>query len=333
MKFDLSKLLLSTAAFGTALSALTIGSTAAAAETDYPTRSISMVVGYAAGGATDILARLIAKALTAELKQTVIVENKAGANSNIGADYVARAKNDGYTLYVGTIANTINRALYKDLRHDFLKDFEPIGMMASISNVLVVNPKRPYKTVQEYIAYAKANPGKMTCASSGIGSSIHMSCELFKVRTGTNILHVPYRGSGPAVGDLLGGQVDSMFDNLPSSISHIQAGTLRPIATTTSKRVDSLPDTPTFAEEGVKDFVVQSWFGLDAPAGTPAPIIDKLNAALNRALKSPEVIAVYKQNGFAAPQAPNSSASFGKYTEAEIAQWAKVVEQADIHVN
>src|SRR5690606_6625740 len=219
----------------------------------------------------DILARLVAKSLTDELKQTVIVENKAGANSNIGAEYVARAKNDGYTIYVGTIANTINRSLYKDLRYDFVKDFEPIGLMATIPNVLVVNPKLPVKTVQDYIEYAKANPGKLTCASSGVGSSINMSCELFKIQTSTDILHVPYRGSGPAVTDLLGGQVDSMFDNLPSCLPHIQAGNLRPIATTTARRVKALPDTATFIEAGVKDFVEQYWFGLNAPAGPTKP--------------------------------------------------------------
>ena len=333
MTFNLNRLFLNIGIFGVALPALMLNSAAVSAETNYPTRPISMVVGYAAGGATDILARLIAKTISEELDQTVIVENRAGANSNIGAEYVARAKNDGYTIYVGTIANTINRALYKDLRYDFLKDFEPIGMMASISNVLVVNPKRPFKTVDEYIDYAKKNPGDLTCASSGIGSSIHMSCELFKIQTGTNILHVPYRGSGPAVADLLGGQVDSMFDNLPSSLAHIKAGTLRPIATTTGKRVDALPQTPTFSEKGVEDFLVQSWFGLNAPAGTPAPVIKKLNQALNNALKKPEVVKAYEANGFTAPEQPNSPESFEKYTQSEIDKWALVVEKANIKAN
>ncbi len=299
----------------------------------YPERPVTIVVGYAAGGATDILARVVAKSLASELGQTVIVENKAGANSNIGAEYVTRAKKDGYTLYVGTIANTINRALYKNLNYDFLNDFAPVGLMASIPNVLVVNPKLPIKTVSEYIAYAKANPGKLTCASSGIGSSIHMSCELFKLRTGTDILHVPYRGSGPAVADLLGGQVDSMFDNLPSSIAHIKAGTLRPVATTTRSRVPTLPEVLTFAEAGVKDFVVQSWFGLSVPAGTPAPVITTLNKALNIALKSPEVVETFAKSGFVAPEAPNSPAQAKAYTEAEIEKWAKVVSQAHLSAN
>ncbi|NYT84600.1 Bug family tripartite tricarboxylate transporter substrate binding protein [Pollutimonas harenae] len=328
-----SKRFFKAALLAATLPALMLNSTLATAQDDYPSRPITMVVGYSAGGATDILARLIAKSLTEELKQTVIVENKAGANSNIGAEYVARAKNDGYTIYVGTIANTINRSLYKDLRYDFVKDFEPIGLMATIPNVLVVNPKLPFKTVQDYIQYAKENPGKLTCASSGIGSSINMSCELFKIQTGTDILHVPYRGSGPAVTDLLGGQVDSMFDNLPSSLPHIQAGTLRPIATTTSKRVKALPDTPTFAEEGVKDFVVQSWFGLNAPAGTPEPVIKRLNEALNKALAKPEVVAAYDKNGFTAPEQPNSPDSLKQYTQAEIDKWKLVVEKANLSAN
>ena len=299
---------------------------------NYPERPVSVVVGYAAGGATDILARLVARSLADELGQPFIVENKAGANSNIGADYVARAKNDGYTLYVGTIANTINRALYKDLRYDFLNDFEYVGMMATIANVLVVNPDRPYSTVQEYIDYAKANPGETTCASSGTGSSIHMSCELFKIRTGTDILHVPYRGSGPAVADLLGGQVDSMFDNLPSSISHIQSETLRPIATTTLDRVPNLPETPTFAEEGVEDFVVQSWFGLTVPTDTPDDIVQTLSEALNKVLQSPEIVEAYQKNGFQMPAAPNSPETFRAYATAEVEQWGTVVEQAELSV-
>lgn len=320
--------ILATAGMGLSVLAAAPASVAAS----YPERPVSVVVGYAAGGATDILARLVARSMADELGQPFIVENKAGANSNIGADYVSRAKNDGYTLYVGTIANTINRALYKDLRYDFLNDFEYVGMMATIANVLVVNPERPYSTVQEYIDYVKANPGKVTCASSGTGSSIHMSCELFKIRTGTDILHVPYRGSGPAVADLLGGQVDSMFDNLPSSISHIQSETLRPIATTTLDRVPNLPETPTFAEEGVEDFVVQSWFGLTAPADTPDDIVETLNAALNKVLQSPEIVEAYKKNGFQMPVAPNSPESFRAYATAEVEQWATVVEQAELSV-
>ncbi len=232
------------AASAAALAGALAFATASQAAKPYPERPVTLVVAYAAGGATDIVARLVAKALNEELGQTIVVENKTGANSNIGAEIVSRAAPDGYTLYVGSIANTINRTLYSKLNYDFIKDFKPIGLLATIPNILVVNPKLPVKTVPEYLAYAKAHPGKLTCASSGSGSSIHLSCELFKMQTGTDILHVPYRGSGPAVADLLGGQVDSMFDNLPSSLPHVQAGKLRAIGVTSPQRLPAVPDVP-----------------------------------------------------------------------------------------
>ncbi|MCZ8391602.1 Bug family tripartite tricarboxylate transporter substrate binding protein [Achromobacter xylosoxidans] len=299
----------------------------------YPERPVTLVVGYAAGGATDIVARLVAKALTDELGQTIVVENKTGANSNIGAEIVSRAAPDGYTLYVGSIANTINRTLYSKLNYDFIKDFKPIGLLATIPNILVVNPKLPVKTVPEYLAYAKANPGKLTCASSGSGSSIHLSCELFKMQTGTDILHVPYRGSGPAVADLLGGQVDSMFDNLPSSLPHVQAGKLRAIGVTSPQRLPAVPDVPTLAESGLPGFDVESWFGLMAPAGTPQPVIERLNQALNKALADPALVASYKQSGFYAPQQPNTPDTFAKKIASEIDKWGAVVKRADIKAN
>lgn len=303
------------------------------AQDTYPSRPITLVVGYAAGGATDIVGRLIAKSLSEQLNQTVVVENRSGANSNIGAEHVARAANDGYTLFVSSIANTINRSLYTDLSHDYLADFEPIGLMASIANVLVVNPRLPIKSVDDYIRYAKDRPGQLTCASSGVGSSINMSCELFKLQTGTDILHVPYRGSGPAVADLLGGQVDSMFDNLPSSLPHIQAGKLRALATTMDERVESLPDVPTFAEGNLKDFVVQSWFGLSAPKDTPQAVIARLNDALNKSLQSAEVVQAYRSNGYIAPTPPNSPDTFGAFGKAEVDRWEKVVRNANLKAN
>jgi len=245
------------AAVAVTLASALAASAPALAAKPYPERPVTLVVGYAAGGATDIVARLMAKSLSEALGQTFVVENKTGANSNIGAEIVSRAAPDGYTLYMGSIANTINRSLYSQLNYNFVKDFKPVGMVATIPNILVVNPKLPVKTVQEYIAYARAHPGKLTCASSGSGSSIHLSCELFKMETGTDILHVPYRGSGPAVADLLGGQVDSMFDNLPSSLPHVQAGKLRAIGVTSPKRLPSTPDVPTLAESGLLGFDVE----------------------------------------------------------------------------
>lgn len=325
--------LLRRAAVMAALGSAMLGGAPALSAKPYPERPVTLVVGYAAGGATDIVARLMAKALTEELGQTIVVENKTGANSNIGAEIVSRAKPDGYTLYMGSIANTINRSLYSQLNYDFVKDFQPVGMLATIPNILVVNPKLPVKTVQEYIVYAKAHPGKLTCASSGSGSSIHLSCELFKMETGTDILHVPYRGSGPAVADLLGGQVDSMFDNLPSSLPHVQAGKLRAIGVTSPQRLPSTPDVPTLAESGLPGFDVESWFGLVAPAGTPKPVIDRLSQALNKALADPALQASYKQSGFYAPKSPNSPEAFGKTIASEIDKWSAVVKRADIKAN
>lgn len=321
-----------TAAAAALAGALTLAAPATAAK-PYPERPVTLVVGYAAGGATDIVARLVAKALTEELGQTIVVENKTGANSNIGAEIVSRAAPDGYTLYVGSIANTINRTLYSQLNYDFVKDFKPIGLLATIPNILVVNPKVPIKSVQEYIAYAKKNPGKLTCASPGNGSSAHLGCELFKMKAGIDILHVPYRGSGPAVADLLGGQVDSMFDNLPSSLPHVQAGKLRAIGVTSPERLPAVPDVPTLAESGLAGFDVESWFGLMAPAGTPQAVVDRLNQAMNKALANPALQASYKQSGFYAPQPPNTQESFARMIASEIDKWGAVVKSADIKAN
>ena len=296
-------------------------------------RPVTLVVGYAAGGATDIVARLVAKSLTEQTGQPFVVENRAGANSNIGAEVVAQAPADGRMLYIGSIANTINRTLYRKLNYDLKADFKPVGMLASISNVLVVNPNLPVTSVDQYIAYAKTNPGKLTCASSGSGSSIHMSCELFKILSGTDILHIPYRGSGPAVVDLLGGQVDSMFDNVPSSLQHVKGGKLRALAVTAAERLPSLPEVPTFAEVGVQDFVVSSWFGILAPAGLPDADVERLNKAVNRALETPEVRAAFDKAGFMRPPAPNTPEQFGRFIDTEIARWSKVVKASGASVD
>jgi len=325
--------MMKTKCFGMTALTLALLSASPAVAAAYPDRPINLVVGYSAGGATDILARLIAKGLSSQLGQTVIVENKPGANSNIGTEYVARAKNDGYTLLVGSIANTINRSLYKNLNYDYLKDFKSVGFIASIGNVLVVNPKKNINSVDEYISYAKKNPGKLTCASSGIGSSIHMSCELFKILTGTNILHIPYKGSGPAVNDLLGAQVDSMFDNIPSSVGRIKSNKLVPLAVTTEKRDPALPDVPTFREQGIDNFLVSSWFAIAAPKGTDDKVISKLNDALNKVIASPEVKDSFAKNGYTAAPVENTPAYLDQFTRDEIAKWEKVVRQANLQAN
>ncbi len=326
------RVMMSIASLGSLL-LFTLCSTASAQANTYPDKPVTLVVGYAPGGATDRVARLVAKALTEQTKQTFIVENKAGANSNIGAEQVARAKPDGYTVYVGSIANTINRTLYNKLNYDLVKDFTQVAMLASVPNILVVNPNLPIKSVQEYIAYAKANPNKLSCASSGSGSSIHLSCELFKSETGTTILHVPYKGSGPAVSDLVGGQVDSMFDNFPASIAQVRAGKLRVLGVTTLERVPFAPEVPTIAESGLPGFFVTSWFGVMVPVGTPQAVVDKLNTEINRALNTTEIRDAYFQAGFVMPPSPNSQAQFNTFVQAEIERWAKVVTKANIKVD
>lgn len=312
--------------------ALLSGAVAAQAA-DYPAKPVNLIVGYSAGGATDRVARIIAKELTEQTGQPFVVENRPGANSNIAAANVAGADPDGYTIFVGSVANTISRSLYSNLQYDLLKDLSPIVLLTTISNILVVNPNLPVNTVQEYIDYAKANPGKLTCASSGVGSSIHLSCELFKMKTGTDILHIPYKGSAPAVTDLLGGQVDSMFDNLPSAIPQVRAGKLKALAVTAPNEVPFAPGVPTVSESGVEDFSVTSWFGFYAPTGTPKAIIDKLNADVNKALSAPAVVKAYEEAGFLMPAKPNSPADLAKQTQTEVDKWQAVVEAANLKQN
>jgi tripartite-type tricarboxylate transporter receptor subunit TctC len=301
------------------------------AEQGWPSKPVKLVVGYAAGGATDVLARLVAVKLGEGLGQPVVVENRAGANSNVGAEVVAKAAPDGYTLYVYTIANTINASLYDKLAYDPAKDFELIGMIAKIPNVLVVNPALPVKTVADYIRFGKESASGVTFASSGSGSSIHLSGEIFRMRSGMKMLHVPYRGSAPAVTDLLGGQVQSMFDNTPSAMPHVKAGKLRAIAVTSAQRLPLLPDVPTVSESGFPGFDVQSWFAIAAPTGTPRAVTDKLNAALNKALAAPDVRQ--RMNDLAATPEPGTPEQVRTFAMSEIKRWREVVQQSGARVN
>ena len=290
----------------------------------YPSKPVKVVVGYAAGGATDVIARLLAVKLGGQTGQTFIVDNRSGANSNVGAELAARSPADGYTLYLFTIANTINASLYDKLGYDPQKDFEPIGLIAKVPNILVVNPKLPIKSVADYVRFAKEQPNGITFASSGSGSSIHLSGEMFKMISKSNMLHVPYRGSAPAVADLLGGQVESMFDNTPSSLPQVQAGRLRAIAITSASRSSLLPDVPTISESGFPGFDVQSWFALAAPAGTPKPVIDHLNAELNKALADPDLRK--RLVALAATPEPGTPEQLRTFINAEVKRWHDVVK-------
>lgn len=294
------------------------------ADSSYPSKPVKFVVGYAAGGSTDVVGRLIANRMGTELGQSALVENRSGANSNLGAEMVARAPADGYTVYLYTIANTINASLYSKLGYDPVKDFEPVGLIAKIPNLLVVNPSLPVRSVQDYLKYAKEASKGITFASSGSGSSIHLSGEMFKMKTGLNMLHVPYKGSAPAVTDLLGGQVESMFDNAPSAMPHVKAGKLRAIAITSRERSSLLPDVPTIAESGFPGFEVQSWFGLAVPAGTPKEIVAKLNAALNKSLAAPEIRQ--RLNDMLATPAPGSSEDMRQFVNSQMQSWREVVK-------
>jgi len=304
-----------------ALALLALGAAPALA-LDYPTRPVRVIVPYPAGGTTDIMARLVANYISEKLGQTFVLENKPGGGTNIGTQEVINAAPDGYTLLIPSPANAINATLYKQLPFDYLRDTVPVAGIARVPNVMEVNPEVPVKTVQEFIDYAKKNPGKLNMASSGNGSSIHLSGELFKAMTGVDMVHVPYKGSAPAITDLAGGQVQVMFDNLPSSISFIKAGRLRALGVTSAQAVPVLPGVPTVAET-VPGFEASSWFGVAAPKGTPNEIVDKLNREINAAIADPKIKARIEDLGGIA--FPGSAADFGKFVQAETDKWRPVV--------
>ena len=293
----------------------------------YPNKPIRVVVPFPAGGTTDILARAASQKLSEAFGQPVIVDNRPGAGGNIGAELVAKSPNDGYTLLMGTVGtHAINTALYAKMPYDHVKDFVPIVLVAGVPNVLVIHPSVPANSVQELIAYGKANPGKLNFASSGSGTSIHLAGELFKVSTGVQMQHVPYKGSAPALSDLLGGQVQLMFDNLPSALPHIKGGKLKALAVTSAKRAPALPDTPTIAEAGVSGFEASSWFGLLAPAGTPRDVVVKVNAEVAKWLATAD--AREKLTAAGANAAGGSPEDFVAHIAAETSKWAKVVKES-----
>jgi tripartite-type tricarboxylate transporter receptor subunit TctC len=303
----------------------TLLSSAAAA---WPEKPITIIVPAAPGGTTDIASRIIAKKLTASLGQQVLVDNRAGAAGIIGTQVAARAAPDGYTLIMGNIGpNAINYSLYKKLPYK-AEDFSPITLVISNANVLVVNANSPFKSVADLVTALKKEPKRYSVGSSGTGQSPHMSSEIFKQRAGVEAVHIPYKGAGPAVADLVAGQFTFMIDNLPSSMPHIRSGKLRALAVTSAQRVPELPDVATMEESGIKDMVVTAWFGLLAPAGTPQDIVNKVHQAAAAALKDPEVTTRFKEMG----GAPGGStpAEFGEFISAERQRWKQIVEASGL---
>ncbi|MBL8311804.1 MAG: tripartite tricarboxylate transporter substrate binding protein [Burkholderiales bacterium] len=288
----------------------------------YPNKPIKWIVPYPPAGTTDVLARVVAPWLAENLGQQVIVENKPGAGNNIGTEFVINSPPDGYTMLLVNPANGINASLYKKLSFNFVRDIAPVGGLVRTPNVMVMTTKLPMKTVAEFLAYCKGNPGKVSMASSGSGTSTHLSGELFKSMTGCNMVHIPYKGAGPALTDLIGGQVQVFFDNLPSSAGHIKSGNLRALAVTSTARDPSFPDVPTVADT-VPGYEATAWFGVGMPKGTPREAIDKMNAAINKALADPKLRARLAELG-GSPIA-GTPEDFGKTIVAETEKWAKVV--------
>lgn len=314
----------------TVLAGACVLSTPPVAAADYPTRPVQLVVGLAAGGATDAAARMLAEWLTRSLGHRVVIENRPGMGGNLGAQSVIKAPPDGHTLLFVGPNNVIATSLYKRLPFDFLRDTEPVAGVMRLTNLMVVPPSLPVKTVQEFIAYAKANPGKLSMASSGVGTSVHLSGELFKAMTKTDLVHVPYRGSSPAYPDLLTGKVHVLFGNLTGSIELVQAGRLRGLGVTSAKRWASLPDMPTIAET-VPGYEADVWYGIVAPKGTPREIVAALNKAINEGLADPSLRARFEQD--AGVPMPMSPAGFGKMMADETEKWRKVVQFAGVSVD
>jgi tripartite-type tricarboxylate transporter receptor subunit TctC len=303
---------------------------AARAQTPYPSRPVHVLLGFAAGGASDVIGRLMSQWLSEKLGQPFVFDNRPGAASNIATELVAKEAPDGYSLLWCTSANANNATLYQNLNFNFIRDFAPVGGTFRVPNVLEVHPSVPVATVPEFIAYAKANPGKLNFASGGIGATQHMAAELFMFMTGVEMRHVPYRGSAPALIDLLSGQVQVMFDLMPASIGYIRADKLRALAVTTATRSEALPDLPTIGQF-VPGYEASTWNGVVAPEGTPLETIDKLNGAINAGLADATIKARFADLG--ATPLPTSPAEFGKMLVDETEKWAKVIKFAGIQAN
>jgi len=295
----------------------------------YPAKPVRMIVAYPPGGGTDIVGRMVAQKLGETLGQSVLVENRGGASGNIGTELAARAVPDGYTILMGNVApNAINVSLFKNLPFDPVADFVPVSLVASTPNILVVHPSIPARTVKEVIALAKAKPRTLNFASAGVGSSSHLAGELFRILAGADIVHVPYKGAGPAIVDVLSGQVQLYFATMPAAMPHVKSGKLAPVAVTSSRRSQALPDLPTTAEAGVPGYEASTWYGVLAPAHTPAAVIARLHENIVKILAVSETRARLADQGF--EPVGNSPEEFGAYIKSEIAKWGKVIGDAGI---
>jgi tripartite-type tricarboxylate transporter receptor subunit TctC len=326
MKMMLRRDFLRVSALG--LAGLPLIQSGVALAADYPTKPVRWVVGYPPGGSTDILARLMGNYLTEKFHQQFVIENKPGAGNNIATEYVINSPPDGYTVYLVNPANGINASLYKKLNFNFVRDMAPVGGILRVPNVMIVHPDVPAKTVAEFITYAKANPGKVNMASSGNGTSVHLSGELFMAMTGVKMTHVPYRGSNPALTDMISGQVQVMFDNMPSCLPHIKAGKLRALAVTTAKRTPALPELPPIAESGLPGFDVSSWYAIFAPARTPPVIVRKASADMLAALNHPETRSRLDQLGVVV--IGSTPEGLAAHLRSEMDKWGPVIREAGI---
>jgi tripartite-type tricarboxylate transporter receptor subunit TctC len=319
-----------TALVGLAGIALSL-SLSAHAEDAWPSKPITLVVPFAAGGTTDILARIVGKKLGEDLHQAVIIENRPGAGGTIAANYVARAPQDGYTYLMSTIAHTMAPSVYRKLPYDFTKDLDPVGMVASTPNVLLVNPSIPAKTVPELISYIKAHPGTVNYGSAGNGSTEHFSGALFRSMTGTDITHVPYKGGAPMMTDLIGGQIQMAIETSPSAHPYVQSGKVKALAVTSAKRSPAYPNVPTLDEAGVKGFNVITWFALMTPHGTPAAIEQRAHDELAKAVKQPDVEKLFADQGVTAGDM--SQAQLADFIRSETTRWGKIAKEAGLNAN
>ena len=297
----------------------------------WPNKPVRLVSPFPAGGGTDAFARPLAAQLSQQLGQQFIIDNRGGAGGTIGAEHVARGAADGYTFLVGAVHHTIAVSVYSKLGYDLQKDLVPVTLVAAVPSVVVVHPKVPIHSIKELIDYAKANPGKLNFGSAGNGTSHHLAGELFKVLTGTQINHVPYKGAGPAMQDLLGGQVDLMFDGMGTSGPQIRGNKLRPLAVTTAARSPAFPDIPTMREAGLANYLVTTWYGIWAPAGTPPDVIAKLQQEVAKAMQAPSMKEVWTQQG--ADAGGNTPAEFGAFVKSEIAKWAEVAKASGARID